>query len=149
MQFLYINTATGQFGLTIRHVRRAMPNVSVPDDISTAGSFQRYRCVAPPKLKLYQKLIELAPINGVQRWAVVDYTHEEVEVYARSILEQVIAARDELLANSNWTMLPDADLTPAELNQWKEYRAALRDANIHDIITGKTKFPEQPSKVVT
>jgi hypothetical protein len=35
--------------------------------------------------------------------------------------------RNELLLESDYTQLPDAPFTPAQVVQWREYRQALRD----------------------
>jgi hypothetical protein len=42
-------------------------------------------------------------------------------------LENVRAYRNELLLGSDYTQLPDAPFTPAQVVQWREYRQALRD----------------------
>lgn len=39
----------------------------------------------------------------------------------------VRAVRQRLLADSDWTQLPDAALTPERRAAWADYRAALRD----------------------
>lgn len=36
--------------------------------------------------------------------------------------------RDEELARTDWTQLPDSGLNPGEVNQWAMYRATIRDA---------------------
>ena len=35
--------------------------------------------------------------------------------------------RDQLLQESDYTQLPDVPLTPAQVEQWRVYRQALRD----------------------
>lgn len=35
--------------------------------------------------------------------------------------------RDQMLAASDWTQLPDAPLSEAQRAEWREYRQALRD----------------------
>jgi len=42
-------------------------------------------------------------------------------------LENVRAYRDQLLQESDYTQLPDVPLTPAQVEQWRVYRQALRD----------------------
>lgn len=63
---------------------------------------------------------------------------------SQSKWEEIVAARNLLLANCDWTQLPDAALTLAEKTAWQDYRQALRDipqtfANPDDVV-----FPEAP-----
>lgn len=44
-----------------------------------------------------------------------------------------------LLADSDWTQLPDAPLSPEAKEEWSVYRQALRD------ITDQPNFPEEVS----
>lgn len=57
---------------------------------------------------------------------------------------QILATRNELLQNSDWTMLPDVELTPELVAQMKTYRQQLRDitktyTNPDDVV-----FPNNP-----
>jgi len=47
--------------------------------------------------------------------------------------------RNELLLSSDWTQLPDVDLTTAQKDRWKVYRQALRDMTEQDFLDGN--FP--------
>jgi Phage tail assembly chaperone protein len=38
--------------------------------------------------------------------------------------------RDQLLAASDWTQLPDSPVTEGEKDDWREYRTALRDLDM-------------------
>lgn len=58
-------------------------------------------------------------------------------------LEEIIAKRNTLLQESDWTQLPDAPLTEEKKQEWVVYRQALRDitqtfSNPDDVI-----FPEK------
>lgn len=57
---------------------------------------------------------------------------------------QILATRNELLQKSDWTQLPDVDLTPELVAEMKIYRQQLRDitktyTNPEDVV-----FPENP-----
>lgn len=57
---------------------------------------------------------------------------------------QILATRSELLQASDWTQLPDVDLTPEMVQLMKEYRQKLRDItkdfeNPDDVV-----FPDNP-----
>jgi hypothetical protein len=57
------------------------------------------------------------------------HTDEEIEKHWR----KVRTGRTNLLARTDWTQLPDADLTKEQKDAWSVYRQALRDV---------TKFPD-------
>ena len=44
-----------------------------------------------------------------------------------SILNVVRIDRDKLLAESDWTVMPDSPLSTSKQNEWKTYRQSLRD----------------------
>lgn len=50
------------------------------------------------------------------------------------------AERNAMLAGSDWTQLPDADLSPEALAAWTTYRQALRDIDFDDPV-----WPEVPT----
>jgi hypothetical protein len=49
--------------------------------------------------------------------------------------EQIRQQRNLLLLHSDWTQLPDAQLTPEKKAEWETYRQALRD------VTSQSGFP--------
>jgi hypothetical protein len=57
--------------------------------------------------------------------------------YVPSPAEVVVAQRNALLANSDWTQLADVPLSAEKKAQWATYRQALRD------ITDQSGFPDQ------
>lgn len=65
-------------------------------------------------------------VDGV----AVDMTPDEIaELEAQRVptWDQIREERDRLISASDWTVLPDAPLTVAEIDAWKAYRQALRD----------------------
>ena len=44
-----------------------------------------------------------------------------------SIWNVVRIDRDKLLAESDWTVMPDSPLSTSKQNEWKTYRQSLRD----------------------
>jgi hypothetical protein len=57
--------------------------------------------------------------------------------YVPSRAEVVVAQRNALLANSDWTQLADVPLTAEMKAQWETYRQQLRD------LTDQAGFPDQ------
>jgi len=55
--------------------------------------------------------------------------------------EQVRKERDRLLADSDWTQVPDA---PVDSTAWADYRQALRDVPQQAGFPNDVTWPEQP-----
>ncbi len=49
------------------------------------------------------------------------------EVRMNILLQNIRTTRNTLLANCDWTQLPDVTLTPEKVTEWRVYRQALRD----------------------
>lgn len=60
------------------------------------------------------------------RW--IEYREENIHDLN---LELVRKRRNELIAASDWTVLPDVNLTETQKNEWLEYRNALRDITVN------------------
>ena len=69
-----------------------------------------------------------------------------------SIWNVVRMDRDKLLAESDWTVMPDSPLSTSKQNEWKTYRQELRDIpsgtvptidENQNIVSGLT-FPTKP-----
>jgi hypothetical protein len=52
--------------------------------------------------------------------------------------------RNLLLSQSDWSQLPDVDLTEKEKEAWVKYRQALRDLPNQFADLAKLKFPKKP-----
>ena len=70
-----------------------------------------------------------------------------------SIWNVVRIDRDKLLAESDWTVMPDSPLSTSKQNEWKTYRQSLRDIpqgsipiidEQQNIVSGLT-WPSKPS----
>lgn len=59
--------------------------------------------------------------------------------------QKVIQTRNAMLAESDWTILPDAPFTKAQKDAWKEYRQALRDITKQEGFPENVVFPEKPA----
>ena len=57
---------------------------------------------------------------------------------------QILATRTELLQASDWTMLPDVELTPELVAQMKTYRQQLRDITKDYTNPDDVVFPINP-----
>lgn len=80
-----------------------------------------------------QKTIEVTPTrnddHGVwyQTWEIVSLNDEEKKAVDKQQLFEVTSHRNMLLAVSDWTQIPDAQLTDEKKEEWRVYRQVLRD----------------------
>jgi hypothetical protein len=71
-----------------------------------------------------------------------DLIHEtETDVPAEWLIERMRLHRDRLLAESDWTQLPDA---PVDRPAWAKYRQTLRDLPSKWTPGPTVTFPETP-----
>ena len=52
--------------------------------------------------------------------------------------------RNDLLAMSDWTQLPDVALTAAKVAEWATYRQAIRDLDVNGIDPADVDWPTPP-----
>lgn len=80
---------------------------------------------------LTQKVIYTAPLVDPTQLAVVDLTPEEIQAAKDRAMSKLRAQRNSLLADSDYTQLPDFK---GDAAAWSTYRQALRDlpATIED-----------------
>lgn len=121
------NTVTGEYGLTLDDIRRALPHISIPDHTTEIGDFVAYASVIRPTPEWNQDVKESKPVNGQQTWVVTVAEPDELQRRLSVKAEQVRADRGPMLRRSDWTQLPDISLDPAKQQEWREYRQALRD----------------------
>lgn len=62
-------------------------------------------------------------------------TEEEIEQMNNNQASNVRSERNRLLAESDWTQMPDVPMGSEQKNQWGSYRQSLRD------ITQQAEFP--------
>lgn len=71
-------------------------------------------------------------------------TGEFLEVKLTTVKEQVDAKVKDLLSLSDWTMLPDVNITHEQRANWIEYRQALRDVSKQPNYPDHVDWPNQP-----
>ena len=130
--------------VTLENMRYLFPDfdfnrIMTPQIVQPLG-YGIYEFTRAPKADIYKKLVEGNPVlnqNGIyyQNWLMVDMTDVEKAEWNRSLARNVRNERDRLLAKSDWTQLPDADLTIEQKIAYKLYRQELRD------ITNRPSFP--------
>ena len=58
---------------------------------------------------------------------VFDYSQRSWVLDTASLAAAAVLQRNKLLSGSDWTQIPNAPLTPEQVEQWAIYRQALRD----------------------
>lgn len=64
---------------------------------------------------------------------------------AETIWYNVRRDRDQLLAQSDWTQIPDAPLTDGQKLKWKAYRQELRDLTKNNEDPANVTWPKKPA----
>lgn len=68
--------------------------------------------------------------NWVEKWKVTDWEQSAIDAAIEAQWGQVRLQRNKLLADSDWTQLPDSPLTVLDKADWSTYRQQLRDVTL-------------------
>jgi len=143
MHVLLNNGNVENYPYTIGNLRRDNPNTSFPkkpsDELLEDFGMFRVAKVDRPAYDHTKNIEEGTPVltDGVwtQVWNITDASAEEIAERTANESANVRSERDQLLADTDWTVLQDSPLTDAQTADWVIYRQALRD------ITGHANFP--------
>lgn len=125
------------------------PNTSFPLEISDESleCFGVYRVhdAPPPEVNYDEILLEQDPIlsNGVwtKNWKVEKASAEEMEFRLDHMSRMVRVDRNRRLADTDWVMLEDANVSPELKEKYKEYRQALRDLSSQEGFPWAVEWP--------
>jgi hypothetical protein len=130
--YLRIIDETINYPYTIKELRQAYPNVSLPAELSdeALNEWDIYVVTPNPMPIDYTKnIIEGTPIltDGVyyQNWIQTDASQSEIDYRLENQWFIVREIRNELLKECDWTQLNDISQTIKEL--WSTYRQQLRE----------------------
>jgi hypothetical protein len=130
--YLRIIDETINYPYTIKELRQAYPNVSLPAELSdeALNEWDMYVVTPNPMPTDYTKnIIEGTPIltDGVyyQNWIQTDASQSEIDYRLENQWFFVREIRNELLKECDWTQLSDISQTIKEL--WGTYRQQLRE----------------------
>lgn len=131
--YLRIKDSEIIYPYSIQQLKLDEYNVSFPKDLTSdiLENFGVYVVQQTPRPNDYTKNItEGTPqlIDGVytQVWNQTDATQEEINVKIENQWEQIRVARNEILTQCDWTVLPDSPVS-SSIEDWKLYRQQLRD----------------------
>jgi Phage tail assembly chaperone protein len=113
--------------------------VVTPDKMANIG-YAIYEFTNPPTItEQFKKAVEITPTlsSGIyyQTWQVADMNDVERIQYTNNLGNSIRALRNRLLSDSDWTQLPDANISEAKRESYRQYRQSLRD------ITSRPGFP--------
>ena len=136
-----VDNAVDQFPYSIARLQRDNPQVSYPKNMTDEQweSFGMYK-VAHADMPTYDLRTEKVlrsemPVNIDGVWTLTytatAKTAAEIQAYDDMAAKTRRGERDTLLANSDWTQMPDSALSDEVKAAWATYRQALRDITSH------------------
>ena len=135
-----VNDAVDTFPYSVRKLKEENPNTSFPKEmppeaLADWGVYRVDMATKPTPAPSQTAVPEDAPtlVDDVWTlgWTVRDWTADEIASEAKATRRD----RDELLAECDWTQIPDSPLDDSTKASWATYRTALRD------ISTQTDFP--------
>lgn len=140
---MYIKLTNGKpENYSIGELRRDNPQVSFPKNPS-AELLAQYSVYALKEVErpvvnfatqnVKEGVAKLVGANWTQTWIISNATEEEVAQRLSDQSNAVRAQRNSLLAQSDWSQMPDSAIINKE--EWVTYRQALRD------VTKQLSFP--------
>ena len=78
-------------------------------------------------------------------WSVTAASADEIAERLTAKSAEVRSQRNQLLAESDWTVLADSPLTTSKKTEWKTYRTALRDISAASGFPFTMSWPTKPS----
>jgi hypothetical protein len=135
---------------TVEQLRRDNPQVSFPETIpeTVLINYSVFPLTATeqPQVDYTQNVTEGTPVQiagaWTQVWDVTAATPEQITERTATQAGVVRKQRNRLLADSDWTQLPDA---PVDASAWASYRQALRDVTSQTGFPWSVTWPEPPA----
>ena len=149
MKVKIIDGDIGTFPYSFRTLKKDNPNTSFPslmtDEEFEAWDVYSVTVSAKPEVAHNQRAdTNNAPtlIEGVWTlgWTARNLTADEIEAEATEIR----SVRNGLLANSDWTQMPDSPLDDSTKTSWATYRTALRDISTQAGFPTNITWPTAP-----
>ena len=89
------------------------------------------------------EITDITPFNAaLTKW---DEANTAANAPVVETEESVRAQRDLILAETDWTVLPDSPLSDAKIAEWKTYRQALRDLPANTTDFANPTYPTEPT----
>lgn len=126
--------ATGN-PITSQNFRLLHPDVSFPSELTEVDTlpygYALYQFSDKPDCDRFQVAEQVDPqyIDGIwtQMWSIREMTADEKASKIATEWASVRMHKKYLLEESDWSQLPDVNLTEFQRSEWVEYRQAVRD----------------------
>ena len=155
MTFAFVqNGAITEYPVTDSDIRRKFPGTSFPktlDDVDLSGyGAAKVNITDQPSINFETHRIEegvpsLVDGSWQQTWSVIELTSEELQDRADGKAATARLTRDQKLAASDWTQIPNNALTDAQKAEWATYRQSLRDISSASGFPDSITWPTEPS----
>jgi hypothetical protein len=140
-----------RYPYTLTDLIRDNPNVSFPPALTDAeaadfGLYPVQPTAPPPIGHEFDLQRNAALVNGqwVETWEVTPAPPDVIAERVASKASQVRDERDRLLAESDWTQVPDAVNAGADQDAWAAYRQQLRQLPEQASFPWDVIWPEAP-----
>lgn len=125
------------------------PPVLLPMHVDDKG-FGLFSYAQQPKLGRYEKAVEIDPVKDergiwVQQWEVAPVTPEEQQKVDELKAGTIRRQRLMRLFETDWSQLPDNQLTAAQKTAWTNYRQQLRDVPEQAGFPWDVTWPDKPA----
>lgn len=145
MYVLVKNNEIAEYPYSLRRLKQDNPTVSFPIHVAdelleSHGVFRvEFEECGEFDIATHSSLGASSPVlkegNWVIEFSIIEKTQGEKDEYIAEQSAFHRLKRNELLSNSDWTQLLDANLTESEKQSWVTYRQELRD------LTDRAEFP--------
>lgn len=147
----YINIETGEYPITANDICRQL-NASFPEGVQAFNAAVAEFGFAPvkphpqPIADHSSNVVEDAPVlkgdTWIQTWRIEPATDEEITIRTDAQAASIRIQRNQLLADTDWTQLPDA---PVDQAKWAAYRVELRQLKTQPGFPWRIDWPQPPS----
>jgi hypothetical protein len=152
---MYIKATNGiaeKYPYSIGDLRKDNPQTSFPKNPN--DSFLAEWDVFPvekqraPDVDLTKTVSEDTPkfVEGKwkQSWKIINRSQEEIDEEKNSLARTARIDRDAMLYASDWVIIKDAEVGVPNIQQWKDYRQALRDVPSQEGFPSLIIWPNKP-----
>lgn len=147
------NQAVEAFPYSIGKLRADNTSVSFPlnpskELLESYGVYQVYSAAAPAYDEATQKLVPANPTFDGTKW-VFTYSVVELEAEEQNYVRDLKARharerRNELMNESDWTVIRSVEMSTELAQSWKDYRQALRDIPSQPGFPFVVVWPQKP-----
>lgn len=154
MYVLAPNQTVETFPYSIGDLRRDNSNTSFPRNpseelLASWSVFPVVDVAAPSYDEATENCNQVNPTlqdgQWMMTWSVTAASSDEIAERLTAKSAEVRSQRNQLLSESDWTVLADSPLSTSKKTEWKTYRTALRDITAASGFPFTMSWPTEPS----